>query len=129
MASKMTKIEKGQEGYIPTASEVFEDKSKLREFVKLAKELLKLKAQEKQTTIDLDGDEKLGVVGVKTLVEEMLRAVPVKKVRCEEIGKTVALVFGSRKSIVRDKLLAYGVSEDIIDKCTTESSYESLRLL
>jgi len=140
MASKMTKIEKG-EGYIPTVDETF-GKDVCQKFRKLVRSYQSLRDKLKTATTDMEGDPKKGVVGVKTQIIDLLTSskaeaneagefellLPGGKVRDDLDGWSAALIPGTRKSLSRELLLANGVSLEVIERSTVESSYVSLRI-
>lgn len=125
MATKnMTRIEKG-EGYVPTFDEVF-NKEQIYSLRKLCAAFLAAKEKAKTIEVTLDGDKKTGVVGVKTQIVDLLHEVSEDKVRDGEL--TVSLVSQTRKSLSKELLLGAGVSQEVLDRCMVETSFETLRV-
>ena len=126
MAKSMVKTEKGEE-YIPVLSEVFGP-----EGVKFMRRLVKAyginKDRAKALETEMDGNSKLGLVGIKPQIIQMVDTVEGRKVRDDESGAVVALIPGTRKTLSKELLLANGVSLDVIDRCMAESTYETLRI-
>lgn len=126
MAKSMVKTEKGEE-YIPVLSEVFGP-----EGVKFMRRLVKAygtaKDRMKALETELDGNKKLGLVGIKPQIIQMVETVEGRKVRDDESGAVVALIPGTRRTLSKEKLLDAGVALETIEACMEESTYETLRI-
>lgn len=122
----MVKTEKGEE-YIPVLSEVFGP-----EGVKFMRRLVKAygtaKDRMKSLETELDGNKKLGLVGIKPQIIQMVETVEGRKVRDDESGAVVALIPGTRRTLSKEKLLDAGVALETIEACMEESTYDTLRI-
>lgn len=80
---------------------------------------ISLKAQQKEITFEIDGDE--DNTGLKDRIASTMELFGVKKTTYE--AYSVSVRDGSRDTINRDMLLAHGVDPAIIDKCTKRSTF------
>lgn len=120
----MTRIERG-DGYVPTFEEVLnkEQTSLLR---RLCMAFLSAKEKMKAVEVVLEGDKKTGVVGVKSQITDLLHEVNEDKLRDGDLS--VSLVSQTRKSLSKEMLLGAGVSQEVLDRCMVETSFETLRV-
>jgi hypothetical protein len=141
MAKSMMRTEKGEE-YIPLAAEVFSTET-VKFFRRLVKAYGINRDKAKALETEMDGNPKLGLVGIKPQLIELMKSevleediqgrlqtlvIPGGKVRDDETGVSVALIPGTRKSLSKELLLANGVSLEVIGRCMVESTYETLRV-
>jgi len=114
MATKnMTKIEKG-EGYVPTFEEVL-DKEKVTFLRRLSMAYIAAKDKLKGIEETIDGNKKIGLVGLKPQIVDVLHDCGEDKLRDGDIQ--VALISQTRKTLSKDLLLGAGVSQEILDRC------------
>lgn len=120
----MTKIEKG-EGYVPTFEEVL-DREKVTFLRRLLLAYIAAKDKAKSIEEQLDGNKKLGLVGIKPQIIEVLHDCGEDKLRDGDLQ--IALISQTRKSLSKELLLGAGVPQETLDRCMVESSFETLRV-